>query len=299
MTPSISARGIIWVSHCVRSAGSTSNRLIQEDNCWLRRERLPVYYNLASSKRIEASDPDFAAMKRLAKDVGAFKLEDQIGLHFALGKAYARCRRSCRALSTSWRRAMRSNAGNSWAMTKQTAVAAPLSGSARPFSAGFFALQRPAPANPVAPVPPVFIIGMPRSGTSLVEQILASHPKVFGAGERYELGDLADAIEGKNGAELPEAVAGMSSAELNALGTNYVTAMRALLPMLRASSTKCRAISSTPGFCILRCRTRASSTPGAIRATRRCPVFQFCSRWVTPTPMTSANSAATSPPISG
>lgn len=31
---------------------------------------------------------------------------------------------------------------------------------------------------------PVFIVGMPRSGTTLVEQILASHPKVFGAGER-------------------------------------------------------------------------------------------------------------------
>jgi len=30
---------------------------------------------------------------------------------------------------------------------------------------------------------PVFIVGMPRSGTSLVEQIAASHPKVFGAGE--------------------------------------------------------------------------------------------------------------------
>ncbi len=30
---------------------------------------------------------------------------------------------------------------------------------------------------------PVFIIGMPRSGTSLTEQILASHPAVFGAGE--------------------------------------------------------------------------------------------------------------------
>ena len=30
---------------------------------------------------------------------------------------------------------------------------------------------------------PVFIVGMPRSGTSLAEQILASHPAVFGAGE--------------------------------------------------------------------------------------------------------------------
>jgi tetratricopeptide (TPR) repeat protein len=44
---------------------------------------------------------------------------------------------------------------------------------------------------------PVFIVGMPRSGTSLVEQILASHPEVFGAGELEKLGvmacDLADA----------------------------------------------------------------------------------------------------------
>jgi len=33
---------------------------------------------------------------------------------------------------------------------------------------------------------PVFIVGMPRSGTSLTEQILASHPAVFGAGEAVE-----------------------------------------------------------------------------------------------------------------
>ncbi|RLA45106.1 MAG: hypothetical protein DRR42_19730, partial [Gammaproteobacteria bacterium] len=33
---------------------------------------------------------------------------------------------------------------------------------------------------------PIFIVGMPRSGTSLVEQILASHPDVFGAGELIE-----------------------------------------------------------------------------------------------------------------
>ena len=38
---------------------------------------------------------------------------------------------------------------------------------------------------------PVFIVGMPRSGTSLVEQILASHPRVHGAGELAEIGRLA------------------------------------------------------------------------------------------------------------
>jgi len=41
---------------------------------------------------------------------------------------------------------------------------------------------------------PTFIVGMPRSGTSLVEQILASHPQVFGAGELPVVGDLVRAL---------------------------------------------------------------------------------------------------------
>jgi tetratricopeptide (TPR) repeat protein len=41
---------------------------------------------------------------------------------------------------------------------------------------------------------PVFIVGMPRSGTSLVEQILASHPAAYGAGEIKIIGDIAAKI---------------------------------------------------------------------------------------------------------
>jgi hypothetical protein len=41
---------------------------------------------------------------------------------------------------------------------------------------------------------PVFIVGMPRSGTSLVEQIAASHSRVFGAGELREIGNLAQRL---------------------------------------------------------------------------------------------------------
>lgn len=41
-----------------------------------------------------------------------------------------------------------------------------------------------------AAVSPLFIVGMPRSGTSLVEQILASHSKVYGAGELDDMNDL-------------------------------------------------------------------------------------------------------------
>ena len=46
---------------------------------------------------------------------------------------------------------------------------------------------------------PVFIVGMPRSGTSLVEQIAASHSRVFGAGERDEITRLAAALTAHGG----------------------------------------------------------------------------------------------------
>ncbi len=44
---------------------------------------------------------------------------------------------------------------------------------------------------------PVFVVGMVRSGTSLVEQILASHPQVHGAGERMEIEQLAGTLRGQ------------------------------------------------------------------------------------------------------
>jgi hypothetical protein len=45
---------------------------------------------------------------------------------------------------------------------------------------------------------PVFIVGMPRSATSLVEQIAASHSRVFGAGELHELGEIWETLSTHN-----------------------------------------------------------------------------------------------------
>jgi tetratricopeptide (TPR) repeat protein len=50
------------------------------------------------------------------------------------------------------------------------------------FDAALFA-QKAQGDNGVADDTPIFVVGMPRSGTTLVEQIIASHPQVFGAGE--------------------------------------------------------------------------------------------------------------------
>jgi tetratricopeptide (TPR) repeat protein len=50
---------------------------------------------------------------------------------------------------------------------------------------------------------PVFVVGMPRSGTSLVEQIAASHPSVFGAGEQTDLPRMLTALSGAEAACSP------------------------------------------------------------------------------------------------
>ena len=53
---------------------------------------------------------------------------------------------------------------------------------------------------------PVFIVGMPRSGTSLCEQILASHSQVFGAGELPDIGRIARAFQRQFGEENGSAI---------------------------------------------------------------------------------------------
>jgi hypothetical protein len=70
---------------------------------------------------------------------------------------------------------------------------------------------------------PVFIVGMPRSGSTLVEQILSSHPDVYGAGEvKYlarALGQLRDRFPSLP--KYPEMVAKITPAQLDIVAKNY------------------------------------------------------------------------------
>ncbi len=70
---------------------------------------------------------------------------------------------------------------------------------------------------------PVFIVGMPRSGTSLVEQILASHPAVHGAGELREIGRSARRLGLDLGCPWPECVGLLDGAVLDELSTAYIS----------------------------------------------------------------------------
>jgi tetratricopeptide (TPR) repeat protein len=71
---------------------------------------------------------------------------------------------------------------------------------------------------------PVFIVGMPRSGTTLVEQLLAGHPQVFAAGELKEIGRLVSGLPARMGsaAGYPECLAGLDLATSRALAEDHL-----------------------------------------------------------------------------
>lgn len=71
---------------------------------------------------------------------------------------------------------------------------------------------------------PVFIVGMPRSGTSLIEQIVASHSRVFGAGELAEVGRIAARLRSGGVTEIPL----RDPAEARCLAEAHLDRLRAL-----------------------------------------------------------------------
>jgi tetratricopeptide (TPR) repeat protein len=74
---------------------------------------------------------------------------------------------------------------------------------------------------------PVFIVGMPRSGTTLVEQILASHPAVAAGGELPTVAVLAHEI-GRDGEPYPAGAARLDAARIVALGRRYLDRLDAV-----------------------------------------------------------------------
>jgi tetratricopeptide (TPR) repeat protein len=182
-----------------------------------------AWCDLALAKRFDdRADPDLAALRALVGKLPAGG-EQRIALHFALGKAledlgdfdasfehYARGNRQMRA-RISYRRE-----------ELQRLVDGTLAAQGPEYlHAGVSTLASDAA--------PILIVGMPRSGSSLVEQILASHPRVAGVGE---VPDLAVTINTHvaNPAARGETVAGWSAEEHARLGRAYVERLRRRAP---------------------------------------------------------------------
>lgn len=91
-------------------------------------------------------------------------------------------------------------------------------------------LSRLAPASAVSPDTPIFVVGMPRSGSTLVEQILASHSRVEGIGERPLIGDIKRYLGHSRMLAVqnayPECLLEMTQDQLAAIGTRLIAASR-------------------------------------------------------------------------
>lgn len=73
----------------------------------------------------------------------------------------------------------------------------------------------------------IFIVGMPRSGSTLVEQVLAAHPDVSGGGERGDIPAILGAESRRRGVPFPNWVAKATANDWQRLGSDYVARIRA------------------------------------------------------------------------
>ncbi len=178
-----------------------------EDSIARHPDRVHGYYVLSLlPRRWSADDKHLKAMATLAETIDTQLADAQVELHFALGKALAGI-----DFERSFKHVLAGNAAHRPRIAyDEAATLALFERIERSYSAAMLRTGRGA-ASPV----PVFIIGMPRSGTSLVEQILASHPAVHGAGEIED-------FERAAGPLAPEDIARLSDADLTGIGERYL-----------------------------------------------------------------------------
>jgi tetratricopeptide (TPR) repeat protein len=190
--------------------------------------RVPLYYrNFVQTKRLSADDPVFAQLEQLAGDAASLSQSDQAEVHFAYGAALSGVGRNDASFdhllkgNALYRAGMRYNEAESLGLFARLPEL---------FSADVLAAARGL-GDPSAA--PIFIVGMPRSGSTLIEQILASHPKIFGAGERTEFGEaLVGGIRRDAGDPLRidiEALPEIGAMGWSALGAGYLRKMQRVL----------------------------------------------------------------------
>lgn len=178
-----------------------------------------AYWSLANLKTFQFTDPDIAAMHEQLRrdDLGA---EDRFHFQFALGKAcedahdYAQSFAHYEQGNKLRRTLINYDADDNSLHVRR---------SQQLLSKEFFAAR--AGCGSTAP-DPIFIVGLPRSGSTLLEQILSSHPLVEGTMELPDIIDIARSLGGRRtrgaASKYPEALAELSADELRALGEQYI-----------------------------------------------------------------------------
>ncbi len=169
-----------------------------------------AWLTLAELRAFAPDDPALARMETLLASSPALRADEpRTMLHFALGKAYHKAGDAVNAFR-------HFRAGNARKRATFTYDVADDERFARERIAHFTpaAMERLAGAGDASRAP-IFVLGMPRSGTSLVEQILASHPDVHGAGELTLFDRAIDEVGGE---------------DVTALGARYLALVDEIAP---------------------------------------------------------------------
>ncbi|HSE11369.1 MAG TPA: sulfotransferase, partial [Rudaea sp.] len=226
LTRTYPAQAPIWLSlgHASKTAGQTERAIVAYRKCIeLDPDFGEAHWSLANLKTFRFDEAHIEAMRRaLARQ--DLKQEHRICIEFALGKAledradYAESFAHY-AIGNTLRLEQIPYSAND--------TSARLQRARETYSTDFF--RQRAGSGCDAP-DPIFIIGMPRAGSTLVEQILASHSAVEGTMELPEITsitrDLRRAAADKHPGAYHDALARMSGDELRELGEQYIERTR-------------------------------------------------------------------------
>ena len=183
------------------------------ENCLRRSLRLSpanagAYHSLSSAITFQPGDGAIASMEKLERHQALLPAEGRAALAFALAKAYTDCGDPGRAFE-------KLLSGNK---EKRS-----LTDYREAHTLALFDLLRDLSPRVFPPAGsqdgPIFIVGMPRSGSTLLEQILASHPKVSGAGEINLFGASVQAV--LRGRRFPDSIAEFSDSDFAEIGSLY------------------------------------------------------------------------------
>ena len=178
------------------------------------------WFGLANLKTVRFQAEDVKRMRSALSDPEITD-EDRIHLHFSLGRAFDN---QGDYESAFFHYAEGSGIRRREAPHDPDKVHANVKNAIKVFTADFFDERRD--AGCLAP-DPIFIVSMPRSGSTLVEQILSSHPSIEGTEELFDLERIALSIAPDQGAGgYLEHLAALPHAQLRRLGEEYLASTR-------------------------------------------------------------------------